>query len=97
MPEVYRSKLLWLAHEDHLAGHFGVNKTLKRLAKHFYWPKMKEEIKRYVRSCNTCQIVGKPNQKIPKAPLYPIPMVSEPFQEIIIDVVGPLPRSKRWK
>ena len=68
VPEVYHSRLLWLAHEDHLAGHFGVNKTLRRLAEHFYWPKMKDEVKRYISSCNICQVVGKPNQKIPKAP-----------------------------
>ncbi|XP_066958870.1 uncharacterized protein [Macrobrachium rosenbergii] len=34
---------------------------------------------------------GKPNQKIPKAPLIPVPSVGEPFGEIVIDVVGPLP------
>ena len=44
VPEVYRSRLLWLAHEDHLAGHFGVIKTLRRLAEHFYWPKMKDQL-----------------------------------------------------
>ena len=32
VPEKYRSRLLWLSHEDHLAGHFGVRKTVKRLA-----------------------------------------------------------------
>ena len=31
--------------------------------------------------------------KVPKAPLYPIPVVGEPFTHIVIDVVGPLPRS----
>ncbi|XP_068246830.1 uncharacterized protein [Palaemon carinicauda] len=41
-----------------------------------------------------CQLVGKPNQKIPKAPLIPIPAVGEPFREVIIDVVGPLPQTR---
>ena len=94
VPEVYHSRLLWVAHEDHLAGHFRVSKTLKRLAEHFFWPKMKNNVKRYVSSCKVCQVIGKPNQKIPKAPLFPIPVVSEPFQEVIIDIVGPLPRTK---
>ena len=40
------------------------------------------------------QVIGKPNKKIPKAPLIPIPSVNEPFQEVIIDMVGPLPRTK---
>uniref|UniRef100_A0A8C1PIS4 Integrase catalytic domain-containing protein n=1 Tax=Cyprinus carpio TaxID=7962 RepID=A0A8C1PIS4_CYPCA len=39
-------------------------------------------------------MVGKPNQTIPPAPLFPVPVVAEPFEHIIIDCVGPLPRSK---
>ena len=31
---------------------------------------------------------------IDKAPLKPIPAVKEPFARIIIDIVGPLPRTK---
>ncbi|XP_068250710.1 uncharacterized protein [Palaemon carinicauda] len=41
-----------------------------------------------------CQMVGKPNQKITKAPLIPIPAVEEPFTPIVIDIVGPLPKTK---
>ena len=55
---------------------------------------MKKDVKWYVSSCKVCQVVGKPNQKIPKAPLVPIPSVGEPFQEVIIDIVGPLPRTR---
>ena len=94
VPETYCTRLMWLAHEDHLAGHFGVSKTVKRLAEHFFWPKMKKDVKRYISSCKVRQVVGKLNQKIPKAPLVPIPSVGEPFQEVIIDIVGPLPRSR---
>ena len=39
-------------------------------------------------------MVGKPNQKIPVAPLKPIPAFEEPFSKVIIDCVGPLPKSK---
>ena len=39
-------------------------------------------------------MVGKPNQKIPPAPLKPIPAFEEPFSRIIIDCVGPLPKTK---
>ena len=38
--------------------------------------------------------VGKPNQKIPPAPLQPIPAFEEPFSRILIDCVGPLPKTK---
>ena len=39
-------------------------------------------------------MVGKPNQTIPKAYLQPIPAFDEPFSRIIIDCVGPLPKTK---
>ncbi|XP_068229386.1 uncharacterized protein [Palaemon carinicauda] len=94
IPERYRSKLLISAHENNLAGHFGVKKTFQKLSEHFFWPGMRRDVKRHVLSCKVCQLVGKPNQKIPKAPLIPIPSVGEPFREVIIDVVGPLPRTR---
>ena len=39
-------------------------------------------------------MVGKPNQTIPKAQLQPIPAFDEPFSRILINCVGPLPRTK---
>ena len=39
-------------------------------------------------------MVGKPNQTIPPAPLQPIPAVDEAFSDILIDCVGPLPKTK---
>lgn len=39
-------------------------------------------------------MTGKPNQVIKVAPLCPIPAVSEPFDHLIFDCVGPLPPSK---
>ncbi len=49
---------------------------------------------RSIKTCHNCQLTGKPNQKIKPAPLFPIPAVSPPFEHLIIDCVGPLPRSK---
>ncbi len=31
---------------------------------------------------------------IPPAPLIPIPVLGEPFEHVIVDCVGPLPKSK---
>ena len=39
-------------------------------------------------------MIGKPNQTIPKAHLQQIPAFDEPFSRIIIDCVGPLPKTK---
>ena len=94
IPACYRTKVIRLAH-DHLGGHLGVRKTIKRLQQHFYWVGMHRDVSRYCKSCHTCQVVGKPNQKIPPAPLQPIPVVGEPFSRVIVDCVGPLPKTKK--
>ena len=39
-------------------------------------------------------MVGKPNQKPPFAPLKRIPAVGEPISRVLIDCVGPLPKTK---
>uniref|UniRef100_A0A9J8CV35 Gypsy retrotransposon integrase-like protein 1 n=1 Tax=Cyprinus carpio carpio TaxID=630221 RepID=A0A9J8CV35_CYPCA len=94
VPEVYRSDILYLAHDHCLSGHLGVRKTLDRVLRHFYWPGVRSDVAQYCRSCHVCQVVGKPNQSIPAAPLHPIPAIGEPFEHVLIDCVGPLPRTK---
>ncbi len=94
VPPSYRSEILRLAHDGLFAGHLGVNKTYDRVIRHFFWPGIKKDVASYCRSCHVCQKIGKPNQTIPPAPLYPIPAIGEPFERVMVDCVGPLPRTK---
>ena len=94
MPKVYRPEILSMAHETPLAGHMGVNKTQQIILSHFYWPNLRRDVADFCRSCHACEVVGKPNQTIPKAPLQPIPAIKEPFSHIIVDCVGPLLKTK---
>ena len=94
IPPIYRQDILSLAHEGPMAGHLGVRKTCDRIMRHFYWPKVRSDVSEFCKTCHTCQVVGKPNQKIPKAPLRPVPAFEEPFSRVIVDCVGPLPKSK---
>ena len=94
VPRAYRPEILNLAHETPMSGHLGVNKTYHKILNHFFWPGLKSYVSQHCKSCHTCQMVGKPNQTIPKASLQPIPAFDEPFSRIIIDCVGPLPKTK---
>ncbi|KAK1561350.1 hypothetical protein QYE76_018190 [Lolium multiflorum] len=49
-----RLLLLQESHAGGLMGHFGREKTLLMLADHFYWPKMRRDVDRYVKRCITC-------------------------------------------
>ena len=93
IPTSLRLPLLELAHSAE--SHLGITKTYQRLLEDFYWPGMKGDIKCFIQSCHACQVTGKPNEKIPVAPLVPITVPSTPFSKIIIDCVGPLPKTSK--
>ena len=94
VPKSYRHEILSIAHESPMSGHLGINKTYHKIIHHFYLPGLKSDVSKYCKTCHRCQMVGKPNQTIPKAQLQPIPAFDEPFSRILIDCVGPLPRIK---
>ena len=91
---LYIGNMYCLAHDHSWSGHLGVTKTYDTVHRHFFWPGLKGDVAQFCRTCRTCQIAGKPNQSIPHAPLSPIPSLGEPFEHVIVDCVGPLPRSK---
>ncbi|XP_064113196.1 LOW QUALITY PROTEIN: uncharacterized protein LOC135219913 [Macrobrachium nipponense] len=94
LPLSVRNSVMEIAH-DAYGGHLGVHKTYCQILNCFFWPNMKKDVAKFVRTCHVCQISGKPNQVIPKAPLQPILVPDEPFSKIIIDNVGPLPKTKK--
>jgi len=73
--------------------HLGIDKTLSKLKEHFYFPKMREFVTKYVNRCVNCMFY-----KIPKkGELYwhPLDKGSEPFQTIHLDHVGPFVMTER--
>ncbi|CAM4689811.1 unnamed protein product, partial [Lepidochelys olivacea] len=94
VPQKYRHRLLYLAHDIPLAGHQGIRRTRQRLLQNFYWPGVFTTVRQYCRSCDPCQRVGKAWDK-GKAALRPLPIIEEPFQKVAMDIVGPLSRTTR--
>ncbi|XP_076043867.1 uncharacterized protein LOC143026959 [Oratosquilla oratoria] len=94
VPSPLRQDILSIAH-DGVGGHLGVRKTYTKILSHFYWPKLKRDVSTYCRTCRPCQVAGKPNPTVKPYPLQPIPVVKELFSKIIIDCVGPLPKTPR--
>jgi hypothetical protein len=62
VPSSERVKMIWESHYSRVAGHFGVEKTVAMLHKHFYWQKLRQEVSKYIRSCTACTI-SKPTTK----------------------------------
>jgi len=93
VPTPLRSRLLYIAHDILASGHLGVAKTRDRLLHHFFWPMISQDVKEYCRAHPVCQKLGK-GGKPAVAPLHSLPLVAEPFSQIAIDIVGPLPPCK---
>lgn len=55
---------------------------------------MKKDITMFIKSCHVCQFGGKHNQIIPRAPLYTIWVVTDPFERTVIDCVEPLHKTE---
>ena len=79
-------------HDSKIGGHFGIIKTISRMQKHVYWPKMARDCKEYVRTCERCQR-SKPVRDKPQGLLKPIPVPTDRWQHISLDMAGPLPAS----
>jgi hypothetical protein len=76
-----------------MAGHFGMEKTVVALKKHFYWPKLRQDVSKYIRSSTSCAI-GNPTVK--KQGLYtPLPTPEKPWESISMDYMSGLPSTKK--
>jgi hypothetical protein len=90
-----RLLLLQEAHGGGLMGHFGVKKTEDILADHFFWPKMRRDVERFVARCITCQ---KAKTRLNPHGLYmPLPVPNAPWEDILMDFVLGLPRTKKGR
>ena len=50
--------ILYNMHSDPMAGHFAFDSTFQRTIACYYWPQMGEDIKNYIKSCQTYQKFG---------------------------------------
>ena len=90
IPKQYRAKLISIAHDN--VGHFSQKKTTTILNYRFTWPKMSTDIAAHILACIPCKQFNKTTHK--QAPFYQRLTISEPYEEIALDLIGPLPRTK---
>jgi hypothetical protein len=81
------------AHGGGLMGHFGVKKIEDVLTAHFFWPKMRHDVERYVSRCTTCNKAKFRLNPHDLYMLFPVPSVS--WEDISIDFVLGFLRTKR--
>lgn len=88
VPVSLRRMLTELSHDSPTGGHRGIEKTVERLKKCYWWPRMKEDVQAYVRSCPDCARAKQPWPN--PGDLQPLD-VTKTFEYMHFDLVGPLP------
>jgi hypothetical protein len=90
IPESKKIELLNEYHDNVCAAHGGIYKTYSRLRRKYWWNGMKADVIRYVKSCFKCSI-RKPYKQHQQIPIGSLPIPTQPFEAIALDVLGPLP------
>jgi transposase InsO family protein len=91
VPPSLRQLVLRLHHDPPSVGHAGIHRMQYSMRKQVFWGKMKEDIADFCRACKICQQY--------KSFRHFTPMMSTPvpfncFEDISMDVVGPVPPSR---
>lgn len=89
-----RSELLRMHHDDPLAGHFAVSKTMDLIVRKYWWPSIEKDVKQYTSTCGVCQRTRVQRHR-PYGEMHPLPLPSGPFQELSMDFIVDLPPSSR--
>ncbi|KAL4557443.1 hypothetical protein LXL04_035620 [Taraxacum kok-saghyz] len=87
-----RRSLLTEYNATPVGGHSGVLATIRRIASTFCWPKLKDDVKSFIRDCMICQETKYPNHK-PYGLLQPILVPSQVWCDISMDFITHLPLS----
>jgi hypothetical protein len=93
VPARDRAKMILEAHYSRMAGHFCVEKIVVVLQKHFYWPKLRQDVSKYIKYCTACSI-SKPSIK--KQGLYTLLATPErPWESVLMDYMSGLLSTKQ--
>ena len=80
LPEEFKKKVVLACHDDN--GHLGMEKTLHLLQERFFWPKMIDDVRRHIRSCERCTRFKQPQERAKLQPIlstYPLELVHLDF------------------
>ena len=93
LPKTLRPLVLADLHDAKTGAHLGVNKTLHKVQRKFYWVGLPADVRSWIRKCTICAQAKNPPKK-PRAPLQRY-VVGAPLERVAMDIMGPLPVTDR--
>ena len=88
VPRKLVPKVLEMAHDNTMAGHFGTRRTLLRVRGQFYWMGINADVRAWCRSCQIC-CARKPKPAVAHHAAQR-QLVTEPLQRVAVDILGPI-------
>jgi hypothetical protein len=94
LPKQLRPQLLNGCHAEPWGGHQGIARTMGKVQRHAWWPTWTQDVRFWCTRCFPCQArkKGAPQPRMDSAMREAPPAAA--FEEISIDLFGPLPASK---
>ena len=89
LPKKHRLTVMEVAHDG--LQHMGARRVKALLCQRFSWPGLGQDVIQYIRSCDVCQKCSKVQRKVP---MIERKVMSEPFESMAVDIVGPFPKGK---
>jgi hypothetical protein len=88
-----RANIIREKHCGSLGGHFGIDKTADMVKRSYFWPKLNNDVKKFIETCTICQ---QAKGMTTNQGLYqPLPIPSRPWESISMDFVMGLPKTKQ--
>ncbi|KAE9159079.1 hypothetical protein PF005_g32180 [Phytophthora fragariae] len=84
-----RARIIHEFHDSPMGAHLGHEKTFAAVSRDFFWRHTYKWVRKWVRTCETCQRV-KPS-KSSQAPLRPLPIATEAGRSVSMDFIFGLP------
>jgi hypothetical protein len=83
-PKKLRTTVMTIGHE----GHLGIVSMKQRLRTKVWWPKLEKDVEKFVKTCDGCQLVSRPD---PPEPVTSTELPEGPWRAVGVDFLGPLP------
>ena len=87
-----KEEILREHHDPADVGHPGQHRMQELIKRTYWWLGLKEDVKKYVQGCTKCQ-QNKVQHQRKTGELHPLEIPEGPWQDISIDMIGPLPKS----
>ena len=89
--------IVQMHHDPPAYSHPGISRTLELTARKYWWPRIVQDVKDYIKGCADCQR-NKINNQTTKAPLSPIFAKPDalPFEMVSMDFIIKLPQSNGY-